>query len=194
MGAVCVLYHRTVTLIRAVPPGRARWPSGEMVVFEAWSFNTTHRLCQHNTQTIWKSTGSSLVAKLCHWKKPWPKGHDNCRVCSMATLVCFTNLHFCFWYFYSANFDFLSVEWLINCKNKLFWMFERQLVLVIDLDWRFWYLFSITPIPYKPKCQETFFFFFLKPAAEKLSCTLKCFSVYVFILISPCELIPSQWR
>lgn len=133
-----------------------------MVVFEAWSFNTTHRLCQHNTQTIWKSIGSSLVAKLCHWKKPWPKGHDNCHVCSMATLVCFTNLHFCFWYFYSVNFDFLSVEWLINCKNKLFWMSERQFVLlVIDLDFEDSDIcFPLLLYHINPSARKLFFFFF----------------------------------
>lgn len=127
---------------------------------------------------MWKSIGSSLVAKLCHWKKPWPKGHHNCRVCSMATLLCFTNLHICFWYLYSVNFDFLNVEWLINCKNKLFWMFERQLVLlVIDLDFENSVFFFPLLVCYiYPSARRLFFF--LKSAAEKLSCTLKCFSVY----------------
>jgi len=50
------------------------------------------------------------------------------------------------WYFYFVDFDFLSMEQLINSNNKLFWMFGRQLVLLaIDLNFEKYKIYFLLP-------------------------------------------------
>lgn len=50
------------------------------------------------------------------------------------------------WYFYFVDFDFLSMKQLINYNNKLFWMFERQLVLLaIDLNFEKYMIYFLLP-------------------------------------------------